>query len=162
MGLSWPDPDRASEFTGHRVTLTDETVLHASCVAVDGKGVLICGASGAGKSGLALELMGYGAQLVADDRTLVRRTENRIHASAPETIRGAIEARGIGILNADPVEEAPIVLIVSLDEPETERLPPQRSEQLLGLSVPLVQNSGIPHFAAAIHQYLKGGRSDDG
>lgn len=162
MGLGWPDPDRASEFTGHRVTRTDETVRHASCVSVDGKGVLICGASGAGKSGLALELMGYGAQLVADDRTVLRRKGDKIHASAPETIRGKIEARGIGILHADPVEEAPIVLIVSLDETETERLPPQRCALLLGLSVPLVQNSGIPHFAAAIHQYLKRGRSDDG
>lgn len=162
MGPERPDPDRASEITGHRVTRADETVRHASCVAVDGKGVLICGASGTGKSGLALELMGYGAHLVADDRTVLRRTGDKIHASAPEAIRGKIEARGIGILHADPVEEALIVLIVGLDEPETERLPPQRSEQLLGLSVPFVQNYGIPHLAAAIHQYLKGGRSDDG
>ena len=144
------------------MALAEETVLHASCVAVDEKGVLICGASGTGKSGLALELMGYGAQLVSDDRTALRREEDKILASAPDTIRGKIEARGIGILHADPVEEVPIVLVVSLDEPETERLPPRRSRQLLGLLVPLVQNSGIPHFAAAIYQYLKRGRSDDG
>lgn len=144
------------------MTHENETVRHASCVAYDGKGVLICGASGTGKSGLALELMGYGAQLVADDRTVLRRTGDEIDASAPKTIRGKIEARGLGILHADPVDKASIVLIVSLDEPENERLPPQRSQQLLGLAVPLVHNLGIPHFAASIIQYLKGGRSDGG
>ena len=162
MGPERPVPDRASEFTGHRVTPAGETLRHASCVAIDGKAVLICGASGTGKSGLALELMGYGAKLVADDRTVLRRSGDKIYASAPQTIRGEIEARGVGILNADTVEEAPVVLIVNLDEPETERLPPKRSQQILGLSLPLVQNFGIRHFAAAIHQYLKGGRSDAG
>ena len=47
--------------------------LHASAVALDGRGALLLGASGAGKSGLALRLMALGARLVADDRVLLRR-----------------------------------------------------------------------------------------
>ena len=47
-------------------------ILHGSCVAVEGRGVLIVGPSGAGKSSLALALMALGAELVADDRTEVR------------------------------------------------------------------------------------------
>jgi HPr kinase/phosphorylase len=48
------------------------SLLHASTVAFgrDG-GILILGPSGAGKSTLALRLIAAGAQLVADDRTIV-------------------------------------------------------------------------------------------
>jgi len=42
--------------------------IHASCVRIRGKGVLLLGASGAGKSDLALEMIDGGAKLVADDR----------------------------------------------------------------------------------------------
>jgi len=48
--------------------MTATTTIHASCVAVDGKGLLITGASGSGKSALALQLMAFGAHLIADDR----------------------------------------------------------------------------------------------
>ncbi len=46
-------------------------IVHASCVAFGGAGVLILGPSGSGKSALALALMGLGAALVADDRVLL-------------------------------------------------------------------------------------------
>lgn len=42
-------------------------LLHGSCVAKDGKGLLITGASGAGKSTLAREFLRSGWQLVTDD-----------------------------------------------------------------------------------------------
>ena len=45
-----------------------ETILHATCIAWQGRGVLIRGPSGSGKSALALGLMAHGAVLVADDR----------------------------------------------------------------------------------------------
>ena len=48
------------------------TLLHASCVSINGNGVLICGSSGSGKSSLAINLIALGAELVADDRTIVR------------------------------------------------------------------------------------------
>jgi HPr kinase/phosphorylase len=46
---------------------TTRLYLHASAVSLDGNGVLICGASGTGKSTLALQLMALGAELIADD-----------------------------------------------------------------------------------------------
>ena len=76
--------------------------LHASCVALDGRGVLILGRSGAGKSSLALELMALGARLVADDRTVLHADDGAPVASCPPAILGKIEARGVGILAADP------------------------------------------------------------
>ena len=74
--------------------------LHASCVAWEDRAVLITGSSGSGKSSLALSLMAYGCALVADDQTMLHRQHNALIPKAPDTIRGQVEARGIGILNA--------------------------------------------------------------
>ncbi len=138
----------------------NETILHASCVALNGRAVLILGRSGAGKSGLALELMGLGAALVADDRVRLSRAGDTILAAAPEAIAGRIEARFVGILNAEAVDEAALALIVDLDQTETDRLPPRRSKKMLGISFPLLHNVETKHFPAAILQYLKAGRCD--
>jgi len=69
-----------------------EVVLHATAVAVGGRGLLILGRSGAGKSSLALQLIALGARLVADDRTRVTLGPAGLVASPPEAIRGRIEA----------------------------------------------------------------------
>jgi HPr kinase/phosphorylase len=131
--------------------------LHASCVALDGRGVLILGRSGAGKSSLALELMALGARLVADDRTVLHAGEGAPVASCPPAIVGKIEARGVGILAADPSPPVPVVLVVDLDTPEGARLPPRRTRDLVGHTVAVVHNPGTGPFAAAIVQYLRGG-----
>ena len=44
-----------------------ETTLHATCVTLGDRGMLITGPSGIGKSDLALRLIDGGAKLVADD-----------------------------------------------------------------------------------------------
>ena len=67
--------------------------VHASCVAVQGRGVLIRGASGAGKSALALQLMALGAKLVADDQTILTRKDGAIFASCSPRLRGMIDGR---------------------------------------------------------------------
>ena len=72
--------------------------MHATCVAVGPHAALIRGASGRGKSGLALQLLAMGAVLVSDDRTRLWRAGDALMADAPDTIRGRIEARGVGIL----------------------------------------------------------------
>ncbi|HKR24100.1 MAG TPA: HPr kinase/phosphatase C-terminal domain-containing protein, partial [Allosphingosinicella sp.] len=101
--------------------LSSETV-HCSCVAIDGRAVLIGGRSGTGKSDLALRLIDRGAALVSDDYTHVRRVEGRALASAPATIRGKIEMRGVGIIALEALDDAPVCLLVDLDE-VPERLP---------------------------------------
>ena len=81
--------------------LSSET-LHASTVAIDGRAVLIPGPSGSGKSDLALRLLDRGFTLVSDDQTIVRRDGERLIASAPPTIAGKLEIRGVGIVDDGP------------------------------------------------------------
>jgi HPr kinase/phosphorylase len=139
--------------------------LHASCVALprDGAppaGVLILGASGSGKSALALSLMALGLKLVADDRVTLARDGDHLSAACPPAILGRIEARFVGILSAPALPEARIALAVDLDRTETERLPPRRSTNMLGLDIPLLHNVDTHHFPPAILGYLFGGRAD--
>ncbi|MGI3169283.1 HPr kinase/phosphorylase [Pseudooceanicola sp. C21-150M6] len=138
--------------------LTAQLTLHASAVAVADQAVLITGQSGAGKSSLALALMALGATLVADDRVILNWNEDSVLLSPPGAIAGKIEARGVGILACEYQSNVPLALVVTLDEMETDRLPPRRSKNLLGISVPLLHNTGTAHFAPAILQYLRGGR----
>lgn len=122
--------------------------------------MLITGPAGSGKSSLALDLMALGAQLIADDRTIVRVSGGALIARCPPEIRGRIEARGIGLLRADPCAEAPVALMVDLSRQETDRLPPWRVATLLGISLPVVHRSVQTAFPAALRQYMLAGRSD--
>jgi HPr kinase/phosphorylase len=132
--------------------------VHATCVALDGRGLLILGPSGSGKSALALQLMAHGARLVADDRTILSPRGSALFASCPPAIAGRIEARGIGILRAEPLAEAQVVLAAELGAPDSARLPPHRSIVFCGITVDLVGAAPGDHFAAALLCYLRGGR----
>ncbi len=134
-------------------------VLHATSIAIDGRGVLIRGAPGSGKSSLALQLMALGGALIADDRTHASRDGDRVILNAPDTIRGQIEARGVGILNAPTAGPTPAALIVDMDGPAAPRLPLWEEGVLLGQSLPLVRGSDAAHLPAAILFYVKHGRS---
>lgn len=137
-----------------------EHVMHATCVTVGSRAVLIRGASGRGKSGLALQLMAMGAVLVSDDRTRLWRAEDTLMADAPDTIRGRIEARGLGIMRVPPSGPVPVVLLVDLDLTATERLPPPLHETVMGVALPCIENVHYAHFPATILLYLKHGMQD--
>jgi len=127
--------------------VSSATQIHATCVEVAGAGVLLLGASGTGKSDLALRLIDGGARLVADDRTDLLRRDGELFASAPHTIAGRIEVRGLGILAVPAVAEARVRLAIELVErASVERLPDGRSREFLGVSVPLL---ALDPFAAS-------------
>ncbi|RKE50367.1 MULTISPECIES: aldolase [unclassified Sphingomonas] len=108
--------------------------LHATTVAIDGMAVMIEGASGSGKSDLALRLIDRGAILVSDDQTLVVRAGATLLARAPTTIAGRIEVRGIGLLAMPYVEDVPVALLVRLGG-AIERMPERRVRQIAGIDV---------------------------
>lgn len=93
--------------------LSSET-LHATCVAIGGRAVLLAGISGIGKSDLALRLIDRGAVLVSDDYTLIKRIDGKLLATAPATIAGKMEVRGLGIVAMPFVADAPVALVVDL------------------------------------------------
>lgn len=116
--------------------LSSETV-HASCVAIDGRAILIEGRSGEGKSDLALRLIDRGAALVSDDYTLCLRDGAKLVGKPPETIAGKIEVRGVGLVEMPHLTVAPISLVVTiLDSPP--RLPEPQTRRIAGVDVPQI------------------------
>jgi serine kinase of HPr protein (carbohydrate metabolism regulator) len=118
-------------------SLTSET-LHATCVAIGDVAVLLSGPSGAGKSDLALRLIDRGATLVSDDYSILQKRESVLIARAPETIKGQIEVRGIGIVKMDYAQDVPVKLIVELIE-APERYPLEPLQRVIaGITIPVI------------------------
>jgi serine kinase of HPr protein (carbohydrate metabolism regulator) len=131
--------------------MAEQAVIHGSCIAVDGHGVLLLGAPGAGKSDLALRFLDHqgsgtsgrlrAAHLVADDQVVIQRDGAFLAASAPAALAGKLEVRGLGIVSAPAVSHAPLVLAVRLTSAaEIERLPDltQSLFEILGIAIPLI------------------------
>lgn len=90
-------------------------VVHASCVALAGRAVLLLGESGAGKSDVALRLIELGGLLVSDDQTVLELSEDgELVASSPPAIAGLIEVRHVGLYRVPFVQKVPVVLAVEL------------------------------------------------
>lgn len=134
--------------------------MHATCVALAGKAVLITGPSGSGKSCLALELISLGAELVADDRTVLVAEDTVLMASPPPAIRGMIEARRVGLLSLPYLDNAPVRMVVDMAHAETARLPQHHTVTLLDIVLPCLHKVQAPYFPAAIHAYLRGTRNE--
>lgn len=126
---------------------------HGTVIALGGAGALIRGPSGAGKSDLALRCLDHPAGglisgravLVADDQVWLEQRGDRLVASTPETIRGLIEARGMGIVRVPFVETAVLALVVDLVASDRiDRLPDAATHAYIcGMRLPLLN---IPAF----------------
>jgi HPr kinase/phosphorylase len=134
--------------------------LHGTCVSVDGEGVLILGEPGTGKSDLALRLIdepGYGiserpmhGKLISDDQVIITREEESLIASAPSTIRGKLEIRGLGIVSLATQPSVHLRLVVRLQSLSAiERLPDQGTFDILGVALPIVEIDGTCSSAPA-------------
>ena len=127
---------------------------------MNGEGVLILGEPGTGKSDLALRLIdepGLGTcespmrgRLISDDQVIITREEDRLVASAPSTIRGKLEVRGLGIVSLATLPSVQLLLVVRLQiHSAIERLPDQCTFEILGLALPLVEIDGNSPSAPA-------------
>jgi len=132
-------PDKAASVT-----------LHATAIAVDGRAALLFGASGSGKSDLALRCLIPAVrlggrvvtpELVADDQVEIALKDGRLVCRPPSTIAGRLEVRGLGILDVPHVTNARVALAVVLDGPPAERMPEPAARQILGIEIPEIRLS---------------------
>jgi len=121
--------------------------VHASAVCVGEQAILIRGASGAGKSRLALYLILAGrtgaiaaTKLIGDDRVRLDTRNSRVWVSGVPELEGMIEIRGLGIRRCDFTPEAQVALVVDLAASDAERLPPpERLRTLIsGIELPRI------------------------
>jgi serine kinase of HPr protein (carbohydrate metabolism regulator) len=141
--------------------MTGETTLvYGTCVALGGNAAILVGASGSGKSDLALRFLlstpaDLEPALIADDQVRVSLSAGRLIASAPETIAGLIEVRGIGVIPLPARDAAEIKLIVKLVEPAAvSRIPPSPppTQKVCGIDLPVLM---LAPFETSAHLKLR-------
>lgn len=110
----------------------------ASCVVIGGRGILIEGPTGSGKSGLALRLIDRGAKFIGDDGVLLQAEEGRLVARPHPRIRGLLEVRNLGLLTFPCLEQAAIALVVRLDENASRYIEGPESIDIEGIAIPMI------------------------
>lgn len=136
--------------------MSEGALIHATCVAIRGRGVLLAGRSGTGKSDLALRLIDRGAALVADDYSRIEARDGQLFASAPDTIMGRLEVRGVGLTEVAALREAPVALLLDL-EVVPERLPFAATRLLGGVPVRMAALAAFEPSAAIKVELLLAG-----
>ena len=133
--------------------------IHGTAVVINGVGVIILGASGAGKSALALDLIdqsllrGIPVALIGDDRLTISIESGQPVASPAPNLAGLIEVRGSGIHKIRHVERVPLNLAVRLvPENQAARMPKADPVEVLpGIKLPLLV---LPLGHAAVRAIL--------
>ncbi len=94
------------------------------------------GASGSGKSDLALRIMDAGGSLISDDYTQLTVSDNQLIGSPPDNIKGMMEVRGIGLLKVPYIRSARLDVVVICESKEAiERLPPVIHTDIEGIKL---------------------------
>lgn len=138
-------------------------MVHATCIAFDGRAVLLRGPSGSGKSDLALRAIAEGAQLIADDQVVLARSGEHVIASAPSALCGMIEIRGLGIMRVEAATEAEIALVADLvGAASIDRLPDRRDCELLGIGLPWLALAPFQSSAVAKLRFALMAAADPG
>jgi len=116
--------------------INKKVTVHATCICFEGKGILLLGESGSGKSDLALRLIDKGCKLVADDQVILHKENNAIIANSPLNIKGLLEVRGVGIVTMPIEQNIAINLAVVLQKDRNiERLPEPKYYEILGINI---------------------------
>jgi HPr kinase/phosphorylase len=133
--------------------------IHATAVSIGGKGVLLIGASGSGKSDLALRLIDRGAVLVSDDRVLIERLNGQAILHTAPNIADMIEIRGVGIVPMPSVTGIALALVVQLSADVPRFVDALSAYDIVGLSFPCIAVAAF-EASAAIKVELAQSRAD--
>jgi len=133
--------------------LSRKEIIHGVFMEVLGLGVLLTGASGVGKSELALELLTRDHRLIADDAPeFFQATPDTVHGRCPDLLADFIEVRGLGILNVRAMfgdnailSDKRLSLIIRLEHVDAQNSSPlerldstQRHIKVLDMNIPEV------------------------
>lgn len=123
--------------------------MHGVFLQIYGKGVLLTGESGMGKSEIALELIKKGHLLVADDRVDCAVIHKQIIGQAPEILKQMLEIRGVGIINvskmfgvASVLDKASVDLNIHIEPWEPDKqydrlgIEEKKYTDILGVQIP--------------------------
>ena len=133
-----------------KIPFNSSLIMHATCVDINGSGVLIVGRSGSGKSSLAINLLALGSTLVADDQCELVKKNNRFRISKPASLPNSIEIRGIGLVSVPMVVETSLDWVVNMDEAEKERMPDLRFTEIDGCKIPTIFGKNMDDLASRI------------
>ncbi|MBI3420028.1 MAG: HPr kinase/phosphatase C-terminal domain-containing protein [Proteobacteria bacterium] len=118
--------------------MSEGTIIHASALVFCGRGILLRGPSGSGKSDLALRLIEAEGLLVADDRSILSAEDGALYAAVPDSIAGLLEIRGVGLMRVPHGTKSRIDLCLDcVPRIEAPRLPEKAATRINGISVPL-------------------------
>lgn len=111
----------------------------ASCVAINGRALLIEGVPGSGKSSLALALIDRGAVLIGDDAVMLGATDGHLCAHPHPNTRGLLEVRNLGLLPFTVCEQAPAALVVRLTLQAPRYIEVAESVEIANFTMPMIQ-----------------------
>ena len=134
-----------------QIPLNDSLIMHATCVDINGSGVLIVGRSGSGKSSLAINLIALGSTLVADDQCEIVKKNNKLSVLKPTSLPSSIEIRGVGLVSVPMVVETSLDWVVNMDEAETQRMPDLQFTEIDGYRIPTIFGKNMDDLASRIY-----------
>ena len=134
-----------------QIPLNDSLIMHATCVDINGSGVLIVGRSGSGKSSLAINLIALGSTLVADDQCEIVKKNNKLSVFKPTSLPSSIEIRGVGLVSVPMVVETSLDWVVNMDEAETQRMPNLQFTKIDGYRIPTIFGKNMDDLASRIY-----------
>lgn len=140
--------------------MTSSPTLHATAVVFCGKGLLLQGASGSGKSDFALRIMDAGGSLVADDYAEIVVREGKLFALPPVATAGLMEVRGVGLLKVPYLRETRIDMAIECVSRESiERMPERRETEIAGITLALwrffpFESSAVAKVRTLLHNRM--------
>ena len=134
-----------------KIPFNRSLIIHATCVDINGSGILILGRSGSGKSSLAINLIALGSTLVADDQCEIVKKNNKLSVFKPTSLPSSIEIRGVGLVSVPMVVETSLDWVVNMDEAEKERMPDLRFTEIDGYKIPTIFGKNMDDLASRIY-----------